>query len=153
MNLNENIKARGKVKFVLTKADGTVQETYVKNLIVNVGLDFICGRIMDSTLGSNTQMTHMAIGTASADPAAGDTILNSELARSAFSQVTITEPSIEFQAYYAPGSGTGVISEAGIFNAAGTNAGTMLCRTRFPIITKEAGDALSINWIVTVAAQ
>lgn len=153
MNLNENFKASGKVKFTLTKADGTVQESYVKNLVVNVGLQFVCGRIMDSTVGSYSEMTHMAIGTATANPAAGDTILDDELARVAFSGVTVTEPSIEFAAFYGPGAGTGVISEAGIFNAVGTDNGTMLCRTRFPIITKEAGDSLAVNWIVTIAAQ
>ena len=47
------------------------------------------------------------------------------------------------------GTGTGAITEAGIFNAS-TN-GTMLCRTVFPVVTKQAGDTIAITWKVTVS--
>ena len=44
---------------------------------------------------------------------------------------------------------TGAITEAGIFNA--LTAGTMLCRTTFPVVNKAAGDSIVITWVVTIS--
>lgn len=155
MNVNENFKASGKLKITLTKADGTVHESYHKNLVVDAGLDHIAGRLVDTgTDATHTipnEMSHMAIGTDSTAPAAANTALGVQSARVALDSVTVTEPSIEYVATFAPGVGTAVLREAAIFNAA--SAGAMLCRTVFPIVTKEAGDQLVISWVVTIAAS
>jgi hypothetical protein len=55
---------------------------------------------------------------------------------------------VSYQAVFGPGIGTGSLTEAGIFNA--STAGTMICRTVFPVFTKEASDALTINWDITI---
>ena len=46
-------------------------------------------------------------------------------------------------------SGTGAITEAGIFNA--SSSGTMLCRTVFSVVNKGASDSMTITWTVTVS--
>jgi hypothetical protein len=56
---------------------------------------------------------------------------------------------VTFIATVPAGTGTGAITEAGILNA-GT-AGTMLCRTVFSVVNKDAGDTLSITWTVTIS--
>mgnify|MGYP003350442524 CR=1 FL=1 len=50
---------------------------------------------------------------------------------------------------YNPGQGIGILQEAGIFNSSHSNSGTMLCRTKFPIINKESGDTLILTWNIT----
>jgi hypothetical protein len=47
------------------------------------------------------------------------------------------------------GVGTGAISEAGIFNA--SSGGTMLCRTVFPVVNKQASDTIAITWTITIS--
>jgi hypothetical protein len=95
-----------------------------------------------------TAMSHMAIGSGTNDPAAGDTTLQSELGRVALFSTTVTSNSVEYQATFPAGTGTGAVTEAGILNA--SSGGTMLCRTEFAVINKAAGDSMTITWTVTV---
>jgi hypothetical protein len=56
---------------------------------------------------------------------------------------------ITYTATFGAGTATGAVVEAGIFNA--SSGGTMLCRTVFPVINKNAGDSLAVTWVVTVS--
>lgn len=49
------------------------------------------------------------------------------------------------------GTATFSLTEAGIFNAA--SAGTMLCRTVFPVINKGVNDTMTVTWTVNLVAQ
>jgi hypothetical protein len=49
---------------------------------------------------------------------------------------------------YAAGTGTGAITEAGIFNA--SSSGTLLSHVVFSAINKGAADSLTITWTITV---
>ena len=51
--------------------------------------------------------------------------------------------------HFAAGSGTGAITEAGVFNA--SSGGTMLCRTVFSVVNKGADDSMTITWTITVS--
>jgi len=98
-------------------------------------------------------MSHMAVGSGSTAAAAGDTSLT-ELGRVSLTSTTIvttsvTNDAVQYVATFAAGTGTGAITEAGIFNAG--SAGTMLCRTVFAVINKGSLDTLTITWKVTVA--
>jgi hypothetical protein len=76
--------------------------------------------------------------------------LGSELAREAFSTPAVSVgDTITYEATFLPGIGTGAVTEAGIFNAAG--AGTMLNRLVFGVINKDVGDTLDIEWDVSFA--
>ena len=55
---------------------------------------------------------------------------------------------ITYVANFAAGVGTGAVKESGIFN--GSTGGTMLCRTTFPVVNKQAGDSMTVTWTVTV---
>ena len=89
----------------------------------------------------------MWAGTAAA--AAGNTALGSESARTALTSSTVTDNEIVYVDTFAAGTGTGAITEAGIFNA--SSGGTMLCRTVFDVVNKGASDAMTITWTVTVS--
>lgn len=151
MSLKDNLKATGMVTFQQFNAAGElVLEKTVPNLVVTSGLGFIAARM--ATTGQPTQMTHMAIGSSSQTPAAGDTALIAQLgSRVALSTAggTPSGSTVTYTASFGAGVSTGAVVEAGIFNAA--TAGTMLCRTTFPVINKNAGDSLVITWVITVS--
>ena len=93
--------------------------------------------------------SYMAIGISTQTPAAGDTALISEAGRVALASGTNSANAITYTATFPAGTGTGAITEAGVFNA--STSGTMLCRTTFPTVTKQAGDTIAITWKVTVS--
>lgn len=145
---NDAIKMTGNLKLVLTDEHGNIkQEEEVKNLVVTVGKNYIASRMKDATA---TAMTHMEVGTGTTAAAVGDTTLQTAVASSrvTLTSTTVTTNSVAYVATFPAGTGTGALTEAGIFNAA--SAGTMLCRTVFSVINKGAADTLGITWTVTV---
>lgn len=147
MNTNELIKATGALKIEVRGADGALKaEQEVKNLVVTTGLGFIASRMKDTTQAA---MSHMAVGSGSTAAAAGNTGLGTELGRVALTSTTVTNNQTVYVATFPAGTGTGAVAEAGIFNA--SSAGTMLCRTVFAVVNKEAGDSMSITWTVTIS--
>lgn len=150
--ISEKLEHNGTLDVLLTDANGTVKQHFTaKNLIVAVGLAFIASRIGTAPA---TAMSHMAIGTGTIVPALADTTLETENARAALASTgivttTVAGDSVQFVATFAPEQGTGAVTEAGIFNDA--VAGTMLCRTVFPVINKADTDTLTITWKVRSA--
>lgn len=118
-----------------------------KNLVVTVGKNFIANRI---TSASAAVMGWMAIGTNNTAPSGTNTTLNTELVRVAttVSGGTPTGNTVQYIGIYPAGSGTGALTEAGIFNA--SSAGTMLSRTTYAVINKGASDEMTITWTITV---
>jgi hypothetical protein len=142
----ETLKAKGELAVVLTKADGSVENYDLKNLVVNVGLNFIVSRMKDT---SAAVMSHMSVGSGTTAAAAADTALGSELGRVSLTSTTVSTNTITYVATFPAGTGTGAVTEAGILNA-GT-AGSLLCRTVFPVVNKQAGDSMTVTWTVTVS--
>jgi len=93
----------------------------------------------------------MAIGGSATSPAASDTSLGSELGRVGLTSTSVSANTLTYLGTFSPGTGTGTVKEAGIFNAQGSGAGTMLCRTTFADINKGASDSIVITWNVSVA--
>ena len=143
--INDTIKVTGELKLTLTKPDGNTHETVVPNIVVTDGKEYIASRMKDA---SATAMSHMAIGTGSTAAAAGDATLGSEAGRVSLTSTTVTSNAVAYVATFGAGTGTGAITEAGIFNA--SSSGTLLCRTVFSVINKGAADTLGITWTVTV---
>ena len=145
--LHDTIKMTGDLKIVLTDENGQIKhEQEIKNLVVTAGKNFIASRMKDTTDGA---MSHMAIGTGTTAAAAGDTTLETEAGRVSLTSTTVTNNNVAYVATFPAGTGTGAVTEAGIFNEA--SAGTMLCRTVFSVINKGAADTLGITWTVTVS--
>lgn len=148
MNNIENIKATGRLNIQVFDQNGDLkQEEVVDNLVVTVGLGYIASRMKDATA---TAMSHMALGSGTAAAAAANTTLGTELGRVALTSTTVTGSQVQYVATFGAGVATGAVTEAGIFNA--SSAGTMLCRTVFSVVNKDAGDTMSITWTVTLAA-
>ena len=145
---NEDLQATGQVLIQLLDAAGNVKEEHkVKNLVVSAGKTYIAARMQGSAIP--TVMGYMAIGTGTATPAVGNTTLGVEAGRVALASFSSSSNQVTATATFPAGTGTGAITEAGIFNA--NTGGTMLCRTTFPVVNKAAGDSIAITWVVTVS--
>ena len=140
--LNDGLKLTGKLTIALN--DEIVQE--VPNLVVTAGKGYVASRMKDT---SATAMSHMAIGSGNTAAAAGNTALESELARTGLTSTTVSGADIVNVDTFAAGTGTGAVKEAAILNA--SSGGTMLCRTVFSVVNKGANDAMTITWTVTVS--
>ena len=144
--INDSIKVTGELKLTLTRPDGNVKhEVIIPNLVVTTGKSYIASRMKDA---SATAMSHMAIGTGSTAAAAGNTALGSEAGRVSLTSTTVTNNDVAYVATFPAGTGTGALTEAGIFNA--SSSGTLLCRTVFSVINKASADTLGITWTVSV---
>jgi hypothetical protein len=151
--LNDSLKITGDVQItVFDQTTGAVKDTReVKNLVVATGKTFIASAMLKTTTNSPAAMTHMELGTGTTAAAAGDTALQAAIAaaRVALSTATSATNVVTYTASFPAGTGTGAVTEAGIFNA--SSAGTMLCRTVFSVVNKGAADAMSVTWTITVS--
>lgn len=143
--INETIKATGELQIVLRDANGNIKEQKtVPNLVVTVGKTAIASRLVGT---ATAVMSHMAIGTSTTAAAIGQTTLVTETHRVALTAGTNSANVVTYTATFPPLSSM-AITEAGILNA--VTDGTLLCRTVFPVVNKDALDTLSINWQITI---
>lgn len=139
--MNDILSLRGDVQVKLN--DEVVLEK--KNLIVNTGKAFLANAL---TTSSASPFTHMAVGTGTTAAAVGDTSLTTELVRQAFTSSSVVANVVTLVTTYAAGTGTGALTEAGIFNA--SSSGTLLSHVVFSAINKGSADSLTITWTITV---
>jgi hypothetical protein len=148
--VEEQIKITGHVDVVVTDKDGNIKDTRsIKNLVVTAGKTFIAASMLKTTTNSPAAMSHMAVGSGSSAAAVGDTALGSQLGRVSLASASSTGAVVTYTATFAAGTGTGAVTEAGIFN--NSSGGDMLCRTVFSVVNKGTDDAMSVTWTVTVS--
>jgi hypothetical protein len=117
-----------------------------KNLIVQAGKNFLASAVIGS---STSPFNAIAIGTGTTAASTSDTALQTELTRAAFTTSSVSTNVVTLSNTYAAGTGTGAVTEAGIFNNS-TSGGTMLSHVVFSAVNKGASDTLTINWTITV---
>lgn len=146
--ITDALKVRGNLKIEhFDETNHLKDQRDLKNLVVAVGKDYIANRMSSNV---SVIMSDMAVGGGNVAPTTSDTLLVGEIARVNLDSTTVTNNVLVYAATFPAGTGTGSITEAGIFNAASANAGTMLCRTRFDVVNKAAGDTIVITWNVTI---
>lgn len=147
--ISESMKISGQVNLLLTDSQGNVKQDITRrNLVVDTGTAFIASRMAGVT---DAVMSHMAIGSGSTAAAGTDTDIEAILGiREAIDSTSVTDNVITYVCGFEAGEGTGAVTEAGLFNA--STAGTMLCRTVFPVVNKQADDILTITWSITLSA-
>ena len=141
-NVNDDLKLKGKLTIALN--DEVVQE--VDNLVVTAGKGYVASRMKDA---SATAKSHMAIGSGTTNPAAGDTAPETQLGRVSLTSTSVSGAVVTYVATFAAGTGTGAVTEAAILNA--SSGGTMLCRTEFNVVNKGSSDSMTVTWTVTVS--
>lgn len=140
--INDDLKLKGKLAIALNGE--VVQE--IDNLVVTDGKEYVASRMKDATA---TAMSHMAIGSGSTAAAASNSALGNQLGRVSLTSTTVSGAVVTYVATFGAGTGTGAVTEAGLFNAA--SGGTMLCRTVFSVVNKGSADSMTITWTVTVS--
>lgn len=146
--IQDKLAIRGLVAIELFDADGNLKQREVTdNLVVTAGKNHIADQLKSSP--AQAAASHMAVGTGTTAPAAGDTTLQTELDRNALTSRTAATNVVTYVGDWAAGDATNAaLSEAGIFNAA--SVGTMLARATFTAIPKGASDTLKITWTITI---
>ena len=145
--LKDSIELTGELKLTLTNEGGDVtQEMIVPNTVVTAGKGFIASRMNTTT----TTMSHVELGTGTTGANVANTTLETIISgsRTALTSTTHSTNTVVYVVTFPAGTGTGAVTEAGIFNA--SSGGTMLCRTTFSVINKAAADTLGITWTITV---
>jgi hypothetical protein len=146
----DRLAVQGLVVVALHGEDGRLKEAReVSNLVVTAGKNHIADQLKSSP--AQAAMGWMAVGTGSTAPAAGDTLLGTEIDRNALTSRTAAGNVVTYVGDWAAGDATNAaIAEAGIFNIVTANTVTMLARATFTAINKGASDTLKITWTVTV---
>ena len=146
--IKEQLPPKDNVLIQLYDKDGNLKdERRIHNLVVTAGKNHIADQLSSSP--GQAAMSHMAVGTGSTAPAAGDTALGTEIDRNALTSRTDATNVVTYVGDWAAGDATNsAIAEAGIFNA--SSSGTMLARATFTAINKGASDTLKITWTVTI---
>lgn len=113
------------------------------NVVTTVGKEFIASFLNSAVAGPATfTARYLAIGTGVGAESASDTALGTEAARSTGTCSYLSGQIYQVSATFATGSGTGAITEYGLFSA--NAAGTMLTRDVESVITKGANDIMTV---------
>lgn len=144
------LEIRGHLLIELRDEGGNLKDVReVDNLVVTAGKNHIADQLKSSPV--QAAMGWMAVGTGSTAPAAGDTLLGTEIDRNALTSRTASANVVTYVGDWAAGDATNAaIAEAGIFNIVTANTVTMLARATFTAINKGASDTLKITWTVTI---
>ena len=146
----ESVALKGKVNIIhLDQFGNTKDERNIDNLVVTTGKTFIASRMAGNTI---PLMTKMGVGTNSTGAVIGDTSLGAAIAAGnvTLDSTTASTNTITYVATFPAGTGTGAITEAGIFNGF-PGVGSMLCRTVFSAVNKAVGDTIVITWVVSIS--
>ncbi len=121
-----------------------------RNLVVNAGLNLIRD-FLDGD--APTAPTHFGYGTGTNAVAAGDTALQTQVARDTLTSKTSNAQQQVYTYYLGSATANGnTLGEAGIFTAA--SGGTMLCRVKLsPTIVKTASIAVTFTWTINLGAS
>jgi hypothetical protein len=150
--LKDKLRLRGKVTVRVydAKTMDLLHTLTVKNLVVNLGLQEALDKLFG--LGGGDAFSYIAVGSDSTAPAAGDTALGAEIARSDFDECSRSGQVVTASAWFGASEGDGTWRESGLFNAA--SAGLMLCRALFdPVITKDNTKVVQVEWTVTASSS
>jgi len=146
--MQEELSVSCNVTFRLYSSTGKLKKKLqTHNLVVTTGKNYIADQL--SAAPNLTKMSHIAVGTGSTAPAVGNTALQTELARKAFTSSVDSANVLTMTATFNTGEAIGALAEAGIFNS--SSGGTLLARTLIsPVINKTTNDILSVTWTLTV---
>ncbi len=146
--MQDGIDVKGHLKLELIKADGSMEVTETDNTVATYAKESIIDKILASpTL--TTKPGWMELGTST--PAA--TLLGAYISgsRTALDSKTRSGAVVTMVCTFPAGTGTGTITEAGIFDVVTQNTVNMWVSAGFGAVTKAAGDSLVVTWTLTLS--
>ena len=149
MKKNDAINIKSNVTLELFDEQGRLMETRrVHNLVTTLGKYMAAAQIV--AVPGIVTPGWMELGTGSGQTTASS-ILAAYIAgsRTVLDSKTRTNAIVTMVCTFPPGTGTGAITEAGIFNVATQNTTDLLVYASFAVINKAAGGTLTATWTLT----
>lgn len=145
------IKISGHWHMKLFGPDGALkQEVRGDNVITTNGKELLAAYLASAAASATVNpFKYVAIGTGTTAESAADTALATELTRTTGTASYVSGAIYQVSATFAAGTGTGAITEYGLFNT--SSAGTMFNRDVETVINKGASDTLSVTMQVTLS--
>lgn len=148
-NLAETFKAYSNVFIELRDENGKLKDyREIHNTVTNAGLYGLMEQILAAPALNKPGWMEVGTGTG------GATKLNAYIAgsRTALTSKTRNNAVVSFVCTFAAGTGTGAITEAGLFDVVTEDTANMWLYSTFAVVNKAAGDSLTITWTFTAAA-
>lgn len=146
--LGEGLKVKGAFKFELYDEAGELIDVRQRdNLVTTVGFQLIAD-CLGNTASRPATISYIGVGSGATAAAIGDTALQTQIVRVA-ATYSYAAKVITMAATLGAGTGTGAITEAGVFNA--SSAGTMLNHVVFSVINKGAADTMTVTFTFTMS--
>jgi len=146
---DQKVGLAGHIDFKLNRADGSVEEWGMHNLIMDAGEDEVAKLIADESTGD--AFDYIAIGTDNTAADDGQTTLSAEISTNGGARAQDGTPttSANVATINVTFNFTDplAIVEVGLLNAAA--AGDMLARQIFSVINVDDGDSLTVTWNIT----
>lgn len=134
------------VHLVLFGPDGKIKdERWIKNTVTTAGKNGAADQLLASPTLVKPGWTAIGTGIPTA------TLLGTEVARVAFTSKTRANNVVTMVGDFAAGTGTGAITEAGLFDVVTANTVNMWASQSFAVVNKLAADTMSISWTLTFA--
>jgi len=149
--MGDEIKLVGQWKTVLRGPQGEIKETRDgHNIVCDNGKEFLASFMNSAVAAASTfTMRYIAIGTDTTAEAASNTALGAEASRHTGTVSYISNQIFQVKATFATGSGTGAITEYGLFSS--STGGTLLNRDTEDVINKGASDTLEVTMQLTLS--
>lgn len=147
----------GRYQVKVTRANGSEEWYTTPNVVVQTGMTMLSRYVSSYSVGANSQMAYMAIGTATTVASVNQTTLPGEVKRLPFASTSVTANN-SWSAVCTYGGGTDsivgvVIAEAGVWNATGSGAGVMFNRGVLgSTFTLQSSDIALVQVIVSVGS-
>lgn len=128
-------------------------EQTIHNVTTSVGLTLLVDRLVNPDT-TTTRLTHFAVGTSTAAPAASDTTLGAEVYRDQITyQGDVSTGLITILCYIPtafPSTQPVTLGEAGLFNA--SSSGTLFAHVLIsPTVNKTTSISMTITWNIQVS--
>jgi|GEM_PF-3681392 len=124
------------------------------NSIHNVGFSSTTA-FLGSGIPNPNSFSYISLGVGSSAINTADTTLGSEYLKQSADSIaqtttTVSNDTLTFEGNFIADAAK-TINEAGIFNASGTNTGSMLARTGFADIVAASGDKINVTYSIQVS--
>jgi hypothetical protein len=149
--MSEKLSLSGRYMAKLYGPDGQLkQEVVGPNVVCTNGKEFRASFMYSAAVAASTfTMKYLAIGTGAGAEAEADTGLGTEVSRTTGTVSYVSNQIYQVTATFATGSGTGAITEYGLFSS--NTGGTMLSRDLEDVINKGANDTLTVVYQLTIS--
>lgn len=152
MTEKTKLVVKGRVRLTIrdAKTGEVIEERpWRENLVTNAGIAWFIALIHGD---APAPLTHEAVGSGTTPAAAGDTALEMEIGRVAFTDSYTTSTTVSFVTFFSSSDCAGTWNETGLFTAA--SGGTLVARNILsPSVTKNSTNTVTVTHVLSVSAE